>query len=147
MSFSLDTPSASTLKAEAKALRQERATAGVALTHAAALEEVARSHGYRDWNTARAALPERIGVPVQVGQGVEGTYLGQSFSGLVLSVRLRAEGGPFEIVVRFDQPVNVSRSELLGAIWRQRVTATIDNRGISLARTGDGGPQLRVRKI
>jgi hypothetical protein len=58
-----------------------------------------------------------------------------------------AEGGPFEVIVRFDDPVNVSRSELLGPIRRQRVTATVDHRGISLARTGDAQPQLRVRKI
>src|SRR5687767_10939817 len=87
MSFSLDIPSVLTLKAEAKALREERAKAGAPLTHAAALEEIARRHGYRDWNTAHAALPARIAVPVQVGQRVEGTYLSHPFKGLVIAVR------------------------------------------------------------
>jgi hypothetical protein len=147
MAYSLDTPSAITLKAEAKALREERATAGVPLNHSAALEEVARRHGYRDWNTARAALPERIAVPVQAGQRVEGSYLGRPFVGLVLGVRLIAEGGPFEVSVRFDEPVDVSKSALLGSIYRRRVTATVDHRGISFSRTSDREPHLRLRKI
>ena len=63
MSYSLDTPSVSTLKSEARALREVRAKAGTPIGHSAALEEVARQHGYRDWNTAAAAMPERIHVP------------------------------------------------------------------------------------
>src|SRR5687768_10145783 len=147
MSFSLDTPSVLTLKAEAKALREELAKAGAPLTHSAALEEVARRHGYRDWNTAHAALPARIAVPVQVGQRVEGTYLSRPFKGLVIAVALRAEGGPFEVTVKFDHPVDVSKLELLRPIYRQRVTATIDHRGISLSHTSDGEPHMRLRKI
>lgn len=72
MSFSLDTPSAQTLKSEAKALREARAQSGQPMTHGAALEETARAHGFRDWNTARAALPERVAVPFQVGMRVKG---------------------------------------------------------------------------
>lgn len=48
MTFSLDTPSTATLKAEARALRATRALAGTPMTHGAALEEVARAHGFRD---------------------------------------------------------------------------------------------------
>ena len=48
MTYSLDTPSIQTLKSEAKALRQERALAGVPLGQGQALEEIARRHGYRD---------------------------------------------------------------------------------------------------
>jgi hypothetical protein len=147
MAFSLDTPSAATLKAEAKILREERAGAGAPLSHSAALEEVARRHGYRDWNTARAALPERIAVPVQAGERVAGTYLGQPFAGLVLGVRIKGGGGPFEVIVRFDQPVNVSRSVLLGPIHRSRVTATVDPRGVSPSQTSDGEPHLRLRRV
>jgi hypothetical protein len=83
---------------------------------------------------------------VQVGQRVQGTYLGRPFTGLVIGLKLMAEGGPFEVTVRFDAPVNVSKSELLGPIHRQRVTATVDHRGISLSHTSDGEPHLRVRK-
>lgn len=147
MSYSLDTPSIATLKSEAKALREDRARANTPLTHGAALEEVARRHGYRDWNTASAALPTRIAVPLQVGQRARGTYLGNPFSGLVIAVKLLPDLQHFEVTVKFDQPVNVSKSELMGPLYRQRVRATIDIHGVSMARTSDGEPHLRIRKL
>jgi hypothetical protein len=144
--FSLDAPSTTSLKAEARLLREERARAGTPLAHGAALEEVARRHGYRDWNTAHAALPERVTVPVQVGQRVTGTYLGHAFTGLVLGVHLLADMQHYRVTVKFDQPVDVVKSELFSA-FRQRVTATVDLRGDSPARTSDGQPHMRLRKI
>ena len=146
MAFSLDTPSAATLKAEARALREERVRSAAPISHSAALEEVARRHGYRDWNTARAALPERIASPVQVGDRVAGTYLGQTFAGMVIGVKLKGNPAPYEVTVEFDEPVDVVKSELFSA-FRQRVTATVDLRGISLARTSDGEPHMRLRKV
>lgn len=146
MAFSLDTPSAATLKAEARALREERAQVGATISHSAALEEVARRHGYRDWNTARAALPERIASPVQVGDRVAGTYLSQPFAGMVIGVKLVGNAAPYEVTVKFDEPVDVVKSELFSA-FRQRVTSTVDLRGISLAKTSDGEPHMRLRKV
>jgi hypothetical protein len=147
MSFSLDTRSPQTLKAEAKALREERALAGTPLTQSGALEEVARRHGFRDWNTAVAAMPERIVVPVQVGQRVEGTYLSQKFTGLVLGMKLMPDMRHYEVTVKFDKPVNVWKGKMDVTALRQRVTATIDHRGISKSHTSDGEPHMRVRKI
>ena len=146
MTFSLDTPSTATLKAEARALRAERALAGTPNPHGAALEEVAPRHGFRDRNTAVAAIPERIATPVQVGQRVRGTYLGQPFAGIVIGLQLLADYHHYEVTVRFDHPVNVSRSELMGPILRQRVRATVDLRGVSAARTSDGEPHMRVQR-
>ena len=51
------------------------------------------------------------------------------------------------VIVKFDQPVNVSKSALLGPMYRQRVRATIDLRGVSGAQTSDGEPHLRIRKM
>jgi hypothetical protein len=147
MSFSLDTPSASTLKAEAKVLRDERARAGQPLSHGAALEEVAHRHGYRDWNTASASLPERIAVPLQVGHRAKGTYLSQPFTGLVIGMNLLPDMRHYQVTVKFDQPVNVSKSALMGPVYRQRVTATIDIHGVTAAHTSDGEPHMRIRKI
>lgn len=146
MPFALDVPSIASLKAEARALREERARAGSPLSHGQALEAVAHRHGYRDWNTARAALPERIAAPVQVGNRVDGTYLGQPFRGTVIGVILKGETTPYEVTIRFDEPVDVVTSELFSA-FRQRVTATVDLRGVSLARLGNGQPQMQFRKI
>mgnify|MGYP001106682506 CR=1 FL=1 len=145
MTFSLDTPSARTLKSEAKILREERARAGQALTHGAALEEVARAHGYRDWNTARAALPDRVSVPFQVGMRVRGFYLEQPFTGLLIGVQLASDMQHSTVVVQFDAPVNVT-PHFMFAAHRQRVTATVDARGISPALRGNGMPQMRLMK-
>jgi hypothetical protein len=146
MTFSLDTPSALSLKSEAKALREERARAGAPLGHGAALEEIARRHGYRDWNTAHAALPERVASPVQVGQRVRGAYLRQPFTGMVIGVQLLSDMQHYQVTVKFDHPVDVVTSKLFSA-FRQRVTATVDLRGISPARTSDGEPHMRLSKI
>ena len=104
MSYSLDTPSIQTLKAEARSLRGERDAAGTPLGQGAALEEIARRHGYRDWNTASAALPARVAIPVQVGQRVKGTYLSRPFTGLVILRRERRVCAEFTraISVRTD---------------------------------------------
>jgi hypothetical protein len=147
MPFTLDTPSVSTLKSEAKALREDRARTGAPLGHGAALEEIARRHGYRDWNTATAMLPERVAVPVQVGQRTRGTYLGNPFTGLVIGLKLLPDMQHYEVTVKFDQPVNVSKSALMGPIYRQRVRATVDIHGVSLSHTSDGEPHLRLRKM
>jgi len=144
MSYSLDTPSIQTLKSEAKALRLERAAAGTPLAHGAALEEIARQHGYRDWNTASATLPERVAIPVQVGQRVTGTYLSRPFDGLVVAMKLLADMQHYEVTVKFDKPVNVSKFSW--PIERQRVTATVGIDGVSLAHTSDGEPHMRVRR-
>lgn len=145
MSYSLDTPSIQTLKAEARALREERTLAGATVGHSQALEEVARRHGYRDWNTASAALPDRIALPVQVGQRVQGAYLGRPFAGLVLGMQLLPDMRHYEVTVKFDRPVNVSRFDSM-VIERQRVRATVNLDGISPARTSDGEPHMRIRR-
>jgi hypothetical protein len=146
MSYSLDTPSVSTLKSEAKALREERAKAGTPIGHSAALEAVAHQHGYRDWNTAAAALPDRIHVPVQVGQKVKGAYLSRPFTGLVVAVKMLADMQHYAVTVNFDEPVNIWKGELAKA-FRKRVTATVNLRGISPAHTSDGEPHMRIGKI
>ena len=144
MSYSLDTPSIQTLKAEAKVLRQERAVS-TPLSQGQALEEVARRHGYRDWNTASASLPERVAVPVQVGGRVAGTYLSRPFAGIVVGIKLLADMQHYEVIVKFDRPVNVSKFASM-VHNRQRVTATIGLDGISLSRTSDGEPHMRIRR-
>ena len=144
MTFSLDTPSIETLKSEAKALRTERAAAGINLTQGHALEEIAKKHGYRDWNTASAALPNRVMVPFQVGQRVAGTYLGRPFAGLLLGVQLMPDMRHFEVTVKFDKPVNVSKFDW--PMERHRVRATIGVDGVSPAHTSDGEPHMRLRR-
>jgi hypothetical protein len=145
MSFSLDTPSALTLKSEAKALREERAKAGELLSHGAALETIAKSHGFRDWNTARAALPERPAVPFQLGMRVTGHYLGQPFKGMLIATSLMVDMRHYKVTVKFDEPVNVSPGFTFPNL-RHRVMATIDIHGKSPAHTSNGLPQMQLRR-
>lgn len=146
MSFSLDNLTAQSLKAEAKLLREDRARAGTPITHGAALEIVSREHGFRDWNTARAALPERIATPAQVGDRVAGTYLGQPFTGMVIGMQVMSDMRHYTVTVRFDEPVDVATSSLFQA-FRQRVVATLDSHGVSTAIRGNGEPQMVMRRV
>jgi hypothetical protein len=145
MSFSLDTPSAQTLKSEARALRETRQKLGETLTHGAALDQVSRAHGFRDWNTARAALPDRVPVPFQVGMRVRGFYLEQPFKGLLIGVQLSSSMTTYTVTVIFDEPVNVTPNFMFAA-HRQRVTATVDIHGVSPALRGNGQPQMRLMR-
>ena len=142
--FSLDTPSTQTLKSEAKALREMRVEAGQPLSHGAALEEIAGRYGYRDWNTASAALPDRVRTPAQVGQRVKGTYLGQPFKGMLIGLSLLGDMRHYEVTVQFDTPVNVSKFESM-VVNRSRVRATVDTFGVSMSRTSDGEPHMRLQ--
>lgn len=145
MSFSLDTQTAQSLKSEAKALREERSRAGEQLTHGAALEAVAKAHGYRDWNTARAMLPERAQSPAQVGDRVKGVYIGQNFRGIVIGVQMLSDMRHYQVTVNFDAPVDVVTSQLFSA-FRRRVNATVDVHGVSMARLGNGQPQMQFSR-
>lgn len=132
------------LKSQARRLRDAMAGGGSPLSHSAALELVAKSHGARDWNTI-AALAARSDnaekAPVVVGAIVEGRYLGQQFRGQVLALSKLAQSSYYKIVLHFDEPVDVVTFESFSA-FRQRVTATIDGNGVSPRRTSNGQPQL-----
>ena len=145
MSFSLDTPSVASLKAEARALRDMRARAGSPLSHGAALEEIARGHGYRDWNTASASLPQGAAIPFQLGHKVKGTYLDQPFSGTLIGVQMLGDMRHFTVTVKFDSPVNVT-PDFMFAAYRHRVVATLDAQGVSPALRGNGHPQMVLRR-
>ena len=143
--FSLDVLSTQTLKAEARTLREERLLAGNPIGHGEALEEIARRHGYRDWNTASAALPDRIVTPANVGTRVRGTYLGQPFTGLLIGLQILPDMRHHKVTVQFDTPVNVSKFASM-VHNRSRVTATVDSSGISPSHTSDGEPHMRLRR-
>src|SRR5690606_21311365 len=115
------------------------------LSHGAALEAVARAHGYRDWNTARAALPDRVAVPFQVGARVTGLYLDQPFTGMLIGVQLLSDMQHMTVTVNFDEPVNVTPTFMFAA-YRYRVVATIDSHGVSSALRGNGNPQMILRR-
>jgi len=145
MTFSLDTPSIQTLKSEARMLRETRAKTGESLSQSAALEQIARSHGYRDWNTASASLPNRTAVPFQVGRKVVGTYLDQPFAGTLIGVQMLGDMEHFTLTIQFDAPVNVT-PDFMFANNRHRVVSTVNSNGVSSALRGNGNPQMVVKR-
>lgn len=143
MLFSLDTLSPQTMKAEARVLREESAARGQTISHSQALEQVARSHGYRDWNTARAALPERISCPVSIGQRVTGTYLKQPFTGTVLGASVQPGSQIFRVTIQLDEAVDVVTFDSFSNM-RHRISCRLNAYGTSPAYTSDGHPHMQL---
>lgn len=131
------------LKAEARALKQERADKNKTISHSQALELVAKSHGFKDWNTASALLAETMVCPVQIGERVSGEYLKQPFVGTVLGTQALHGGTLFRCNIHFDEPVDVVTFDSFSA-FRQRVLCRVDAKGISPDKTGDGQPHMRL---
>lgn len=132
------------LKSQARRLRDAMAGSGTPVTHSAALELVAKSHGLRDWNTlsARAARSDNAEIaPVAVGAVVTGEYLGQRFQGRVLSLTRLSQSSYYDITLHFDEPVDVVTFDSFSA-FRQRVNATIDGKGVSPRHTSNGRSHL-----
>lgn len=136
-------PATAALKAQARRLRNALGARGQTLSHSAALELVAQTHGMADWNTAAALSPAGQALqPHTVGEPVRGHYLGQPFTGRVHALR-RKGAAHMEIEIQLDQPVNVSRSALFEAP-RRRIRATIGPEGRSIGATSDGVPHLQI---
>ena len=151
-------PTLDDARRQAKRLRSDLAATGTELSHGRALELVAHQHGYRDWNTLHAAIgnsppaeavaaPDRPASPAQVGEAVRGTYLGQPFTGRVVSVHMlgRAQGAAarYRVEIDFDEPVDVVTFDSFSS-FRKRVTAMLDGTGVTAARTSNGEPHMRL---
>jgi hypothetical protein len=136
-------PSIDDLKAQAKRLRNAMEASGTPVSHGAALELIARQHGVRDWNTLSALATRPNAAPVAllaVGARISGRYLDQPFTGKVLALG-ELSGGLHKLTIHFDEPVDVVTFESFSA-FRQRVSAQIDENGVSPRRTSNGLPQL-----
>lgn len=136
------TPAEAALKAQARRLRLAMAERGTSLTHAQTLEAVARQHGHRDWNTARAAARREHPPRWQIGQKVRGRYLHQPFTG---RIKAASDGGSgfWRLTLVFDEPVDVVTSRRFTNLRRQ-VGCTVNAQGVTVEKTSDGSPQLAL---
>ena len=132
-------------QARAREFRADAASRGESLSHSNALEAVARELGYRDWNTASARLSNQPDIPLQVGERISGRYLKKPFEGRVHGVRELAGGLGYEVVLHFDNPVDVVEFESFSGL-RQRVSAMVSEDGISWSKTSDGVPHLVIMR-
>ncbi|WP_319774867.1 glyoxalase superfamily protein [Breoghania sp.] len=144
-------PTLDEAKRQAKRLRADMAASGTDLSHGRSLEIVAHQHGYRDWNTFHAAIgngppreeARRTCAPVEIGQTVRGTYLGQPFLGQVLSVHMMGTPARYAVEIDFDEPVDVVTFDSFSS-FRKRVRTTVDAAGVSTSKTSDGEPHMRL---
>ena len=107
----------SDLKAQAQQIKSSHPT----MSHTQALEAMAKSLGYRNWNTCRAKA-----LPWSAGDRVQGTYLGNAFIGEIKSLALGVGG--YAVTVKFDDPIDVVESHAFSN-WRQRVSTIIGSNG------------------
>lgn len=142
MSETLNLPDRSTIKLQAKRLRQSLETEGTSISHAEALELVAKQFGFRDWNTMSARISNATRNELQVGHRVTGRYLGHAFSGILLGLQTLS-GGRRQVAVRLDEPIDVVKSRWFSS-YRRRITGTLEKNGTSYARTSDGQPVLAL---
>lgn len=133
-------PSLEALKTQARALRASLAAQSREVSHSQALELIAAAQGYRDWNTLHAAIGNGPRPPVQVGQRVRGSYLGQAFNAEVIGVAAISDGC-YRVTLDFDEAVDVVVFDSFSN-FRKRVNKVVDPSGISLDRTSDGRPHL-----
>lgn len=131
-------PTIEDYKQQARALRFELGTDR--LTHSAALELVAKQHGFRDWNTLRAARPQPL-PGYQLNQRVSGRYLGQPFTGYIKAVQSIGTAGHHRLTLRFDDPVDVVTFDSFSSL-RQQINCTVDNLGKSQKKTSNGTPHV-----
>ncbi len=132
-------------KARAKAIRAEHKALGHVISHSAALEKLAREQGFADWNTLSARLGNAPEIPLQVGDRVCGSYLKKPFEGVVHAVANQGHGAAFDIVIDFDEPVDVVEFESFSN-FRSRVQARISAGGTSFMKTSDGIPHMIVTR-
>lgn len=134
------------LKARAKRLRMALPDIdGRPVSHSRALELIARQYGYRDWNTLHAAAGNGPKVLLSLGDRVSGHYLQQPFAGEVIAIASVGSGGHTRLTLQFDEPVDVVTFDSFSA-YRSRVICTVDEHGVSPAKTSDGEAHMRVRR-
>lgn len=136
-------PSIEALKAQARNLRGSLENEGNFIKHGEALEFIAAQYGYRDWNTLHAAAGHALRGALSVGSKVSGAYLGQPFTGTILSLTALGGGTHFRVSLDLDQAVDVVRFDSFSAL-RKRISGTVDRQGLSHARTSDGTPHLVI---
>lgn len=135
-------PSLDALKAQAKNLRTSLAATGHVISHAQSLELLAKQLGHRDWNTLHASVGNAPPI-LQLGQRISGRYLGKVFAGKIISISDIGHGARFQLSVRFDAPVNVSKFDTM-VIARVQVNATVGRDGQTSEKTSDGTPHLVI---
>ena len=80
---------------------------------------------------------------MQLCQRITGLYLGKAFAGKIISISDIGHGARFQLSVRLDAPVNVSKFDSM-VIERVQENATVGRDGQTPEKTSDGTPYLVI---
>ena len=132
------------IKVDANTLRRAQDALGQPISHSRSLEMIAHKYGYKDWNTLVAASRKFRPVSrLAVNQKVHGSYLGQNFTGRLLSLKHNRKTDRFRAQFQFDEPVDVVRFQSFSAL-RHRVSCWLTPAGVTEEKTSNGEPHLRL---
>tara|TARA_R110000824_G_scaffold369452_2_gene558953 strand:+ start:348 stop:791 length:444 start_codon:yes stop_codon:yes gene_type:complete len=136
------TPSLKDLKQQARRLRSEIARGSTPISHSQSLEMVARQQGFKDWNTLHASASNRPALEaLGLNETVSGRYLGQRFQGELVGIRTIRPGQVYHVSIQLKQAIDVVSFESFSN-FRRRLNCTVDQHGISPARTSNGEPHM-----
>ncbi len=135
-------PAIDALKEQAKQLRNNLAPSDQTISHSAALEQVAKTYGCKDWNTLRALSQNQSEFTLAAGDTVSGFYLGAVFTGQVLLVE-EWSGGRFRLKLDLDEAVDVVKFDSFSA-FRKRINCVVFANGETQEKTSDGIPHVRL---
>ncbi len=140
--MSVQLPTATSAKDQARHLRQEMAAHGTEIRHAQSLELIAHQHGFRDWNAMITAIGNERPDGWRPGDRVKGTYLSQPFTASVIDVAMtRPEW--FRLGLDLDQAIDVVTFASFTNL-RKRIRGVVGPKGHSAERTSDGQPHLQI---
>lgn len=135
-------PSPEAAKTQAKALRSALSAQGQDISHSQSLELVAKTLGFKDWNTLHAKIGNAPRSPVALGQIIQGRYLQQPFVAEVLGVTQLSDGR-YSVTLHLAEAVDVVTFDSFSN-FRSRITKVIGADGRAFDRTSDGVPHLEI---
>lgn len=135
MNTSEQTPA--NLKLQARRLRDYFAGKNIEISHAMALEALAKQHGFRDWNVLSATLnrqAEQKAWP-ELEDRIRGNYLGHSFQGKILKVETTTVANSRRYTILFDQPIDVVASAHFSS-YRKQINCFLNQNLVSIDHKG-----------
>lgn len=128
-------------KKQAKALRNALAEKNMQISHSQALELLAQQQGERDWNTLCAGLQKNQSLPFKLGDTVTGRYMGQTFSGKLVS--MAQKGIYFHVAIQLEKPIDTVTFDSFSNL-RRNIRGTVNHNGVSLSHNSAGLPHLEI---
>ena len=133
------------IKKQAVRLKEHFASQNIPITHSAALEALAKQHGYKDWNVLFAKLKHGKNTPSwpTLDDKVSGSYLGHPFTGTVLRINVSTLPNVRRYKIHFDEPIDVVKSKLFSS-YRQRINCFLNEAMHSTNHKGERDNLLQI---